>query len=970
MPTFYARSTTIRLSTADHALTTTAKPVGHSSKEAADHLQNIIAEFANGAEGGGMSETSIDDKESGSHIRFLGKRKDMPFFMIRAGKDSLSSNNPTGKREAPAVPPPEASVRRRRSLMVTRSVSGSTPLTNTIEVAEVAPEDEMNLAAHSNPGLETDNVVDDQTRDEYASRSSGFRDRRLETLEVVTQDTSRNDDGPHPLSDKPLNVTDLVNQHAPKPRSLCLTVSLSKSSFITPLHSPAGRPTTLDVKIDVYFNGTLCASNYIPERFKKCGKDSIELRQRFTGHRIAHSLERPWIIAPPEHRIDGAWKNPTPSDKVNVDRTQRWNTIAQVLRDEAEKIGRDKHGGLSMLGEYLEGLSQLEMPAELRGIQKNGEPKFGLIDVVLTAGKGLKDPAEAGNLSRPTSMRVIDFKSPMKESVVKLQEVPKVQKPIPTVKSKPKTFADAHIIAQGLTFHAPRTASRTTASNSQMTMDAPKINNRLLSSTSSNASTADITCPKGTMEPSAGQNDVFRTPDTPSAAPSAMRRRQSRALAQSDNLSSTRTSNYVAQQSMGSIRSRPRFPQRPIAKDRVNEVLSPNPLLSQPGLGNRDAGLVPSTAEPRAERSRRSTSSTIPPHNLEPPPKQFSSPGRHILSNSAKTRLRSEAGSFAKASDASLSKPQSTPQSVPQKRHRGPVSSPHEQPKAKRSRMNYHVVVDDKMTLAEEMASIEASSKEEMEANNLGDRRQSFPILTRQQLAREKSTTPTPAHQQSGSRQSDDTGNISVQGTPCPASKPAQGKVTRMSGGNKPTTSKPVIQERQSKVLILSLGQQVLEGGETRSPILHSDPPTPAAKTPVQSTTRAFTLNREVVTPAKPVNPSFRPSPSPPATRDPTLSTPMPNHPPQAMQSIKFGSLATPKSSSKPPQPNSSASATSVRSRRRRRDSTEIPTWPTPALSEDCVISFAPDSVRQVRLERPGWFRENSVLMGVRFVIG
>ncbi|KAL9110697.1 MAG: hypothetical protein Q9187_008019, partial [Circinaria calcarea] len=251
MPTFYARSTTIRLSTADHALTTTAKPVGHSSKEAADHLQNIMAEFAKGAEGGGMSETSIDDKESGSHIRFLGKRKDMPFFMIRTGKDSLSSNNPTGKREAPAVPAPGASVRRRRSLMVTRSVSGSTPLNNT---TEVAPEDEISLAAHSIPGLEINNVVDDGTRDEHASRTSGFRDRRLETLEVVTRDTPMNDDVLRAVSDHPLNVNGPVNQHAGKPRSLCLTVALSKSSFITPLHSPPGRPTTLDVKIDVYFN--------------------------------------------------------------------------------------------------------------------------------------------------------------------------------------------------------------------------------------------------------------------------------------------------------------------------------------------------------------------------------------------------------------------------------------------------------------------------------------------------------------------------------------------------------------------------------------------------------------------------------------------------------------------------------------------------------------------------------------------
>ena len=906
-----------------------------------------------------MTEIPIDDEESGSYMGFLGKRKDMPFFMIRTGGESLSINKTIMTDEAPMAITPEASDRQRRS-MVTRSVSGPTLLTN---APEVASEDEISLVAHSNPVIAIDDTAHDGTRDDYPSRSNGFRDERLESPEV-RQDTPVSDGIPRALSEDQLNVNEPMNPHTPKPRSLCLTVSLSKSSFITPLNSQPGKATTLDVKIDVYFNGTLCASSYVPERCKKYGKGSVELTQRITGRRIAQSLERPWIIGPPEQRTIETSRNATPGDGGYIDEIQRWNVIAQALRDEAEKDGRDKEGELSMVGQYLECLSQLEMPTELRGVQKTNGPKFGVIDVVLTAGKGSKDPAEAGNVSKPTSMRVIANRSPFKQSTVNIQEEPKTQKPLPSVRSKPKTFADAHIIAQGLSFHAPRTAGRTNPTNNQTTTDTSKLNNALSASKGEGA--ADITSLKATEGPSTRQDDVFRTPGTPSAAPSAIRRRQSRAFNQAGSLSATRTGDHVTQQSMASLRSRSRFPQSPITRPPTNEASSSSPLVNQPRVRNREAGSTLFTTDPRTERSRRSTAS-IPSYSTEPSPKNLTFPGRHSPSNNTKIRLRSVTGSFVKVPDTSVSKPQGTPPSVPQKRYKSPRLSPDEPPKAKRSRLNYHVVIDDKMTLAEEMASIEATSKEEMEAKNQGDRKHSQSVVTRQKFAREKSTTPTPAAQHSGSsKHADESGNITVQGTPCPPAKPAQRKVSRVSDENKPAPSKPATKERQSKMVILRLKRASLEGGDVRSPVVLSNTPITACDMPMPSCPQEPTPNSEVVTPTESVGLPFRPSSSPSTTLDPDISTPRPNPPSPAIQST----LATPKPSSNPLPPDLSPVTTTAPSRRRRGSSMEIPKWPTPALSDNCVITFAPDIVRQVRFERPGWFKESSILMGVRFVVG
>ena len=100
MPTLYARSTTVQLSVADLENTTTIdyKPsLGSNMGE----VTNNAAEFARGSRNGTLTETPLYTDDSGTHMRFLGRHQNMPFFIVQAGKhffdrkiDKVRKQNP------------------------------------------------------------------------------------------------------------------------------------------------------------------------------------------------------------------------------------------------------------------------------------------------------------------------------------------------------------------------------------------------------------------------------------------------------------------------------------------------------------------------------------------------------------------------------------------------------------------------------------------------------------------------------------------------------------------------------------------------------------------------------------------------------------------------------------------------------------------------------------------------------------
>ena len=108
MPTYYSRLTTVQLAVADLQDTTTTKPESRFTSAAFDQISICAAKFARASITGTLDETPIlteDAKQT--HVRFLGKFSDMPFFIVRAGQSFFDLGIEGGRTRRPArVPPP------------------------------------------------------------------------------------------------------------------------------------------------------------------------------------------------------------------------------------------------------------------------------------------------------------------------------------------------------------------------------------------------------------------------------------------------------------------------------------------------------------------------------------------------------------------------------------------------------------------------------------------------------------------------------------------------------------------------------------------------------------------------------------------------------------------------------------------------------------------------------------------------
>ncbi|KAH7112518.1 hypothetical protein B0J11DRAFT_186104 [Dendryphion nanum] len=185
-----------------------------------------------------------------------------------------------------------------------------------------------------------------------------------------------------------------VNSHSDKiPQALVLHIELTEKSF----HTMPGATRPQHLMIDVFFNGILASSVLVHLRDIKTGAKSFE--QIFAGVRCKHLAEHPWVIFPPsatEHFQGDS------STQAVID---RWERISRMLRDEADARGVNRLGERSPSGEYLKNLAQLEIPASLSAMRQNG-PSFGTVDLVVTSGYGNK--TTVSYLKRPA--RLVDHR--------------------------------------------------------------------------------------------------------------------------------------------------------------------------------------------------------------------------------------------------------------------------------------------------------------------------------------------------------------------------------------------------------------------------------------------------------------------------------------------------------------------------------------------------------------------------------
>lgn len=176
-------------------------------------------------------------------------------------------------------------------------------------------------------------------------------------------------------------------------QALTLHVKLSDKAFLSGFNGKT------HLKIEVLFNGQLSTCSLIHTNDIRSGAKS--LHQNFAGYRVDFLAERPWVLLPPFTTADGG----TRRFRKTITPTERWDEVSGAILKEAEERGTDKYGESPPSAAFLHALASMEMPECVKTMQKPGGRKFGVVDVVITAGFGNKLTTGTNYLKRPQRLK-------------------------------------------------------------------------------------------------------------------------------------------------------------------------------------------------------------------------------------------------------------------------------------------------------------------------------------------------------------------------------------------------------------------------------------------------------------------------------------------------------------------------------------------------------------------------------------
>ncbi|EON68986.1 hypothetical protein W97_08244 [Coniosporium apollinis CBS 100218] len=899
MPKYFAANTEVRLSVASLADTTTVDPELRKSSAATGNAETADRLLKAGKR---LYEQPVVPSEDDGLLGFLGEHQDIPFFMVHASVDILEPaptrsfyrGDNSGRLQLRPLEEPSGP-----QLRSPLSASSLTDLPST----PCLPDEEDWLETQLN-----------------ASQGTRGKQRRMESSPTRAA-TTRSAASHRNFAPKTTNA-ELGLQ------ALSVQVKLSSKSF---LRSFDERNVAQDVKMDVFFNGDLIASTFVPARYKSEIKHFTELHQQFSGKKIHNLLERVLVLVPLGQNADGSLRSLKRGKAASAGAAERWHQISTILEEEAEKQGFNQYGDRSPVGEYLASLAALPMPEAVQGLQKPGGLKFGVIDVILTAGKGKKYGPSTRYLSGPE--RLVDDRYLIKTRETFKKEVVETRKDasvIDLASQQPEASAQ---LQQSVVFSSPvdtRLQRERNWASSNSTRGGLKSPMQVVAASPRSVAALVEASPRGTSSFPASQK-TFSTPmlhrataspGTPTPLPVASTKPSIAGHYSLKNLNSLMTSSQPSMSNTFFDPVQPFMPppRTPDKSDSINGTKR----------RRRSSWLAPENLSPLAKKQRVLSDSMVEgaDSGYKTVPKFFASIGRSqrpqipVLRRPFLYPRRGSVGDIPFRLTTSSPSPFHQIPDVPPKSldvFGGPILK------------RVVVKLKDTTVLDHTFSELKQLKKPPFKGVEMGTRRHSIaaPIFTQQQSKR------TPVRP------------LRFEDSP--------------TGSTKSTVT---VTPQQLKF-------DAIKAPAASTPLL---PASSAESTNIQDTKPASRRRRSAIQKA---NPGTAP-PQPLATPiTPALApTPAPTTKPRTRRQPKTHNQPKPRPASQQKagsQPRRRASA--IRTPARARTEAEAE-FVVPPLSQDCVVTYAQPGawsgscVRQVRSERGGDFREESVIMGVRFLLG
>ncbi|OQO01912.1 hypothetical protein B0A48_12385 [Cryoendolithus antarcticus] len=182
-------------------------------------------------------------------------------------------------------------------------------------------------------------------------------------------------------------------------KALSLVVNYGGTTYGREHRKATTTNLTKDLKFEIYLNGDLVEVVYDNWRRTSGAVAKRGGTKVFSGTRFHRQAEKPWTYES---------YTPTP-DAMGAAR--RWTQLSEAHTREAECRGQDADGEIPITAKYLMSLSQLVMPDSIKLLGTD----FSVIDIIITAGDGSKFGPGTSYQRGPTRMTDHRFMSNIPE---------------------------------------------------------------------------------------------------------------------------------------------------------------------------------------------------------------------------------------------------------------------------------------------------------------------------------------------------------------------------------------------------------------------------------------------------------------------------------------------------------------------------------------------------------------------------